>query len=340
MWQTKGQDNALALIEKGIHTDNLSHAFLFVGPSHVGKTTLALDLARALNCSSDESPCGQCPSCLRITDNKHTDISIIALDQSLVKNKNETASQSEIGIKDIQELQKRASLPPFEGKHKVFIIKDAENLSIEAANCLLKILEEPPPKVLIILMASDDSKLLSTVVSRCQRIELKPLSSSSIEEILIRSFNMEIDRAKLLSRLSGGCLGYALISSTDFIQIEQRSQRLLDLFSLIKVNYNERFLDVSQFDHSKNNIDQLLKTWLTWWRDIFLIKSDCRQSITNIDFISEAEEWASAFEMSELVNAIQHLHKSLDQLAKNINSRLVMEILMLHMPVMRGKGNK
>ena len=107
-------------------------------------------------------------------------------------------------------------------------------MSTEAANCLLKILEEPPQKVIIILLAADDSKLLPTVVSRCQRIELRPLSYSNIEDMLINSCNLEIDKARIFSRLSAGCPGQALISSTDNKWLEQRSLRLSELFSIIK----------------------------------------------------------------------------------------------------------
>jgi len=340
MWQTKGQDNALALIENEIQTGNLPHAYLLVGPAHIGKTTLALDIARVINCQGVSPPCSECPSCSRIASGRHTDVMLIALDQSLTRSKSEMAAHSEISIKEIQELQKRASLPPFEGKYKVFIINGAENLSTEAANCLLKILEEPPQQVIIILLTTDESKLLPTVVSRCQRIELRPLSSNKVAEMLINSFDMEIDKARILSRLSEGCLGQALVSFTDNKWLEQRSQRLGELFSIIKETYYERFSYVAQIDNSRKATEQLLKSWLSWWRDVILMKCGCEQAVINLDSISIAREWAHAFELEELTNFVDSLLQALDQISKNVNGRLVMEILMLNMPVMKVEGQQ
>ncbi|GAI38139.1 unnamed protein product, partial [marine sediment metagenome] len=130
MWQVIGQDKILALLGHSLKEDNVAHAYLLVGPRHVGKRTLALNLAQALNCDDPEPPCGQCHSCHRILEGKHADVTSLGLD-----------SKVEIGIDDIRQLQRLANLPPYEGKCKVFIIDEAEYLSTEAANSLLKILE-------------------------------------------------------------------------------------------------------------------------------------------------------------------------------------------------------
>src|SRR4030042_955751 len=188
MWQTIGHPESLALLRHSLQTGSLAHAYLFVGAAHIGKMTLALDLARALNCQGTEPPCGQCQACKRITDGKHADIRIISLNSA--KDSGDTKARVEISIDDIRELQHNASLPPFEGKHKVFIIDGAEYLSTEAANCLLKTIEEPPPQVIILLLTTEESRLLPTVVSRCQRVELKPLSGGEIQKMLMESYGL------------------------------------------------------------------------------------------------------------------------------------------------------
>ena len=111
MWQVIGQDKVLSLLDYSLKTDAIAHAYLLVGPRHVGKGTLAINLAQALNCDGPELPCGQCRSCQRILEGKHADVTPIGLD-----------SKTEIGIDDIRGLQRSASLPPYEGKCKVFII--------------------------------------------------------------------------------------------------------------------------------------------------------------------------------------------------------------------------
>ena len=186
MWQVIGQTRAVSLLQRSLETDSLAHAYLFVGPAHVGKMTLALNLAQALNCEKAESPCGQCAPCLKIASAKHADIQIIGLSQH--GDSAETKSRVEISIDQIRQVQHSASLPPFEGRYRVFIIDGAELLSNEAANCLLKTLEEPVDKVVFILLTTNEQLLPTTVISRCQRGELLPMSATDIEEALNKSW--------------------------------------------------------------------------------------------------------------------------------------------------------
>lgn len=332
MWRTIGQTRALALLKNSLQTGNLSHAYLFVGPAHVGKTTLALDLARALNCQTSDSPCGKCQSCLRIINGKHADVTIVGLKQDTSpKNQAETRTQIEISIDEIRGLQRRASLPPFEGKCKVFIIDGAESLSLEASNCLLKVLEEPPSGVVLLLLATEEAKLLPTVVSRCQRIELKPMPNIEVEKIL-ESHGVNTDKARLLARLSEGCLGWVLTAADDDSLIQQRNLRLSELHPLLKAGWAERFDYVAQFGTDRKSAEDLIKVWLSWWRDIMLVKYDCKQIITNIDSLSIIEEWAQKLNIADINNFISYLQRSLYQIPQNANVRLVLEVLMLDMP--------
>lgn len=330
MWQTIGQPEALALLEHSLETGNLAHAYLFVGAPHVGKMTLALELARAVNCQGSETPCGECQSCRRIADGKHTDITIISLDSA--KDSGEAKSRVEISIDDIRGLQHNASLPPFEGKCKVFIIDGAEYLSSEASNCLLKTIEEPPPQVLILLLSAEELRLLPTVVSRCQRIELKPMSVDKIEKILIESYGIDGDRARLLARLSQGYLGWALRASSDDRYLAQRNQRLTEMFSLLTAGWEERFSYTAKLGNERKSADEIIKLWLDWWHDVMLTKCECKQAVTNVDHIPTLEKWAQVLDLSEIRAFINSLHKSLSQIAMNANLRLVFEILMLDMP--------
>ena len=176
MWQTAGQQEVLALFKRSLETGHLAHAYLLVGRPHVGKRTLAHDLARLLNCQGAEPPCGECQACRKIIDDKHADVVCTGLD--------DVKPRFEIGIDDIKQLQRSAGLPSYEGKCKVFIIDGAEYLSTEAANCMLKVLEEPSPWVTILLLTADEARILPTVASRCQRVELKPMPCADIEKTL------------------------------------------------------------------------------------------------------------------------------------------------------------
>ena len=331
MWKTIGQTKAIALIEGRLKTDNLAHAYLLVGPEHIGKTTLALDLARALNCQGEEKPCDQCQSCARITSGKHADIMILSLDSPDIPE--DAKERTKIGIEKIHYLQNSASLPPYEGKFKIFIIDGAEYLSNEAANCLLKTLEEPPPKVLILLLAADESQLLPTVISRCQRIELTPVSFANIEEMLSNSVQIEKERARLLSRLSRGCPGWAIDTIADDDYLAERDEKLAQTSLLLSEGWGQRLLYISQFHPDRKSAEELIRFWLDWWHDLMLTKCICQQAITNIDQIATLERWAQALSLFEIKDFIYSLERSLAQIAVNANPRLILECLMLDMPI-------
>ena len=329
MWQVIGQDKIVSLLDYSLKTDAVAHAYLLVGPRHVGKGTLAINLAQALNCDGPEPPCGQCHSCQRILEGKHADVTPIGLD-----------SKTEIGIDDIRGLQRLANLPPYEGKCKVFIIDDAEYLSTEAANSLLKILEEPPPRVVWILSAAEERRLLPTIISRCQRLELKPVPSERIQEALVNSYNVDADKAKLLTRLCHGRLGWALSALTNGDMLEQRSQRIAGIVSLLSASLDQRFAHAqglaSEFSHNRKVGVEIMEMWLDWWRDLMLLKGGCSEGIINLDYVPTLEEQVRRLSLSEIKEFLSNLWLLQELILKNANPRLAWEWLMLSLPRRKG----
>ncbi len=325
MWQVIGQDKILSLLDYSLKTDAIAHAYLLAGPRHVGKGTLAVNLAQALNCDGPEPPCGQCRSCQRILEGKHADVTPIGLD-----------SKTEIGIDDIRGLQRLANLPPYEGKCKVFIIDDAEYLSTEAANSLLKILEEPPLRVVWLLLAAEEERLLPTIISRCQRLELKPVPSERVQETLINSYDVDVKKAKLLTQLCHGCPGWALSALADDDILEQRSQRIAKLVSLSTAGLEQRFAYAqelaNQFSQNRRAGADIIEIWLDWWRDLMLIKGGCREAIINVDYEKALEEQAKGLNLSEIEGFLSNLCLLQEEISKNVNPRLALEWLMLNLP--------
>jgi len=170
------------------------------------------------------------------------------------------------------------------------------------------------------------------VVSRCQRMELKPISSDEIEKTLLESYGIEHDKARLLARLSQGCFGWALTVSTDDSYLVQRNQRLTDMFSLLTAGCEERFSYAAKLAQERKSAEEIIRLWLDWWRDVMLTKCDCKQAVTNIDYLPVLEQWDEVLSLSEVRDFIDSLQKSLDQIAINANLRLVFEILMLEIP--------
>ncbi len=340
MWSIIGQSRALSLFQRSLETGSLAHAYLFSGPAHVGKMTLALNLAQALNCQADEPPCGRCGSCLKIVGGRHADIRIIGLDNS--DDSPEARQRMEISIDQIRDIQHSASLPPFEGRHRVYIIDRAELLSLEAANCLLKTLEEPTGRVVFILLTTNDGLLPETVISRCQTVVLAPAPLHEVETALTENWNVDSEKAGLLARLSHGCLGWAVSAAADDGIIKQRAEWLDRLVDIISADSEERFAYAAQlatqFGRNRGSVQERLDLWLDWWRDLLLVKAGSSDNVTNIDRLETLSGMSGNYSLAQIREFIERILEAGEQLRLNANPRLVLEVLMLDIPEMKKSG--
>ena len=339
MWQVLGQNRAIDLLQRSLKTGTLAHAYLFVGPPHIGKMTLAVNLAQALNCEGAGLPCGECLSCQKVAQGKHVDVQVISLAQDT--DEVGAKSRAEISIEQIRQLQHSASLPPFEGKYKVFIIDGAESLSIEAANCLLKTLEEPVGKVVFILLTINERLLPATVVSRCQRVELLRSAPSEIEVALMNNWSVEPQKAKLLARLSHGCLGWA-VRAIDNDSLEERAGRLDELVDILDAGNEERFAYsaqlVNEFNQHREVVQERLDLWLDWWHDLLLVKTGSGNIVTNIDRLDALTDIEKGYNLSQIRDFIENIRVAGNQLRLNANPQLVFEVLMLSIPEAEKRG--
>jgi len=199
--------------------------------------TLALELAQALNCLMGGKPCGTCLSCRKIADGKHADVQIIDLASDP---KGTNRAQKSASIKSGYTVFIEPAT--FRGRVKIFIINDAERLSSEAANCLLKTLEEPAEKALYLLLSISERLLPLTLVSRCQRLELAPIPAEKIEKALHDTWHIELPKSRLLSRLSRGCLGWAVIASLDKGILEERSLQIEKMLKVCAATWTSALL--------------------------------------------------------------------------------------------------
>jgi len=334
MWRVIGQERLVSLLRLSLEKGVTAHAYLFTGPLHIGKMTLALDLARALNCGAAEPPCGECASCRKIDQGKHADVQIIGLNS--IDDGNGDKSQSEIGIERIRQLQHSANLPPFEGRCKVFIIDGAEFLSIEAANCLLKTLEEPESRVVFILLAGNSGFIPETVISRCQWLKLSPVTAGEVETALNSRWGVEPEKAGLLARLCKGCIGWAISAaeSEDFLARHYETRD--EIADIMFVGNEERFAYAArlaaQFSQKRDAVQQVLCLWLDLWRDMLLVKAGLGEAIVNIDLEDKINRWAGGYSLGEIRVFIKDIQAAGEQLRQNASPRLVLEVLMLNMP--------
>jgi len=333
MWNVVGHKSAVTLFQRSLEKGTVSHAYLLVGPAHVGKMTLALSLAQALNCENEPPPCGECLSCQKIAAGKHSDIQIIELEQIT---ENESAGKTKISVEQIERILHSVNLPPFEGKHKVFIINGFENLSIAAANRLLKTLEEPVSQVVFILLTVKENMVPQTIASRCQRIELSPLPYNEIEDTLISRFQVDPLKAKLLARLSNGCLGWAVNMVENEELLQQRNDRLNEWLDLLNADLDWRFIfaakAVERFSQNRDILQQKLDLWLLWWRDVLLVKTGNNEEVTNIDREDKLLQISRDYTIDQIRSYINRIKSASGQLRMNANPQLVMEVLMLNFP--------
>ena len=332
MWKLQGHDSLVQRLERSIREGRYGHAYLVVGPPQTGKATLALDMAMALNCPSTEDvPCGTCTQCLRISAGKHADVRVLSLES-----RPEGASRTEIGIDEVRELQHQASLKPYEGSHRVFIVDGAEQMSEEAANALLKTLEEPPPQVVIMLLTPEEGTLLPTVRSRCRRLELQPMPISRVARVLEERHSMEKSEADRLARLSMGRLGWAITALEDPALVEEQRGEVERVAELSAGGLEGRFAYAaelaSQHFGNRARARDALNTWLRWWRDLLLVTEGGGEFVYNEEWMESLEAQASRLTTRQVTEVIRSLLSTLDALEDNANPRLALEVLMLSLP--------
>jgi DNA polymerase-3 subunit delta' len=320
MWQVVGHEWAVDLLKRALASERVAHAYLFTGPPQIGKRSLALNFAQALNCLDQEKPCGQCLACNKVAHGSHPDVQIIEGEGKTLK------------IDQMRTLRHEAALSPLEGRWKVYIIRQMEQATAEAANCLLKTLEEPPPHVILMLTASQSEALFPTIISRCQVLSLRPLATETVQRALQERWGADVERAELLARLSGGRLGWAVTANQNDAILAHRAKYLDEMIALMAQGRVERLEYAQQLSHNSEAIPELLHLWLGWWRDLLLAAGGSSAGIINIDREDILRAQAQRYSLSQVRNFVEALRVAAWRLERNANTRLTLEVLLLSLP--------
>jgi len=280
-----------------------------------------LALAQALNCTPPDPPCGQCTSCLKITKQSHPDVQLVV---------GEGAGES-IKIDQVRALQREAALSPYEGRYRVFVLRQFDRASVEAANSLLKTLEEPPAHVVLGLTATHAEALPSTVVSRCQRLDLRPAASHIIETAL-QEKKISTEKAQLLARLSGGRVGWAFNACVNDDPLHQREQDLDLLAELLAADRAKRFDFAKKASRDGGGCRRQIALWIGWWRDLLLLCSQNDKGVMNVDRLGELRSLVQKTNESQIWSILSALQTTAAQLEANVNAQLALESLMLKLP--------
>lgn len=294
----------------------LGHAYLFTGPQCVGKTATALAVAKLLNCTAPahrSAPfCGECPSCRKIESGQHPDV--------LVVDRGEGES---IKIHQIRELIGRTQLRSFEANRKVFVIRNAEDLTPESANALLKTLEEPTKDTLLILTTAVPGKSLDTIQSRCQRVYFYPLSQSRLAGELQQEYNALPHEAHFVAYFADGCRGKAQALLTQGI-IKKKNEVIDNMI----LRHNDAYLQNVLKDKDKATVQTVLLILLSWFRDVVLVKSGVpAQRIMHIDRQADLDRIAGRTTFEDLYATVDEIINTLNLLKDNFNTKIAMAVI-------------
>jgi DNA polymerase-3 subunit delta' len=331
-WNIVGHEHSIDILRRTLAAQQVRHAYLFVGPQRIGKSLLAQRFAQTLLCTggvdplvAPTDPCNACLACRKALHGNHPDLHVIK----------KAPDKQFILIEQVRDLQNASARRTLEGRRNIFILENAHEMNLQAANCLLKTLEEPEPDVVLLLTVPDAGLLLPTILSRVQQIPMQLLTTAQIKQALEQRWDVESREAELIAALAAGRMGWAVQAVEDEELLAERKEQLELLAKLPPMSRVQRFEVAQRLSADSDEVDALLELWLLWWRDIVLIANGCPDLIANVDMLDVLKKYATkigAAEAGRMVHAILRTQTSIEQ---NVNVRVALEVLMLDLPTIK-----
>lgn len=310
----KNQPAASKLLQNYLARGRVAHAYLFLGPDSDSKKEAALLLAQAVNCATG-APCGTCRSCNLIAAGRHPDVEVL------------TPQGRFLRLDQIRALCRRAGTTTLVGRTKVYILLEAEKLLPEAANHLLKTLEEPPADTILILVAEHKQALLHTIVSRCQEIVFHPLPPAAVAERL-QAAGCSPEQAHLAAQLAGGDLAAAQSWVED--DAIQKQEQFVQLVRDLPQGKTALFTAAESFAQAPEYFLPLLQGW---YRDLLAWHTGVDQGMYHRGQEEAVAQMASCYSCEDLVNCNQAIEKTSQLIfgRLNVNVRLSLEALLVQL---------
>jgi len=310
-----GNEKTVSTLRRKMREGRFPHALIFSSPEGIGKHTCALMVAKALNCLRAQPGdfCDECSSCRKINSGSHADVRTISVDDDA----------TQIKIAQIRDLLSMLNLQPLEGRNKVFILDPAEALNAEAANAILKGLEEPPENTFFILITVNVHELLLTVRSRCQIYNFLPLALAEIRQHGITD--------ELLLRWSRGSIGRA--RSLDIVQLKSERQMVLNLLQTAIGAEEEDFQELlgisAELARAKQDFENRLSILAVLISDLLYVKEGVSEKLVNIDLEARLGKLSERATVDQLIRMAEFLRFMESSIKSNVNRQMLTDVLVL-----------
>lgn len=316
-----GQQQIKEHLHNALSTGKVSHAYIINGEKASGKEFIARIFAQTLQCEQEGAdPCGECRSCKQAATGNQPDIIRVIHEKP-----------GTISVDDIRtQVNNDIAIKPYSSKYKVYIINEAEKMTVQAQNALLKTLEEPPAYAVIILLVSNINALLQTILSRCVVLNMKPVEDELVRSYLMKELQVPDYKAEVCVAFARGNIGKAkaLASSEDFDNVKAEALSLLKYIQDMEIQ--EIVAAIKKINEYKLEISDYLDIIAVWYRDVLLYKAtgDLNHLIFREEMgtIRKVASRSSYEGIEKVISALETAKKRLDA---NVNFELVMELLVL-----------
>lgn len=316
-----GYKDIIEYVQNAVKLDKVSHAYIINGERGTGKKMLAKLFAMTLMCSeSSEDPCGECKSCKQSTNLNNPDLIMVSHD------KPNSISIEEIRTQVVNDIM----IKPYAGNYKVYIIPEADKMTEQAQNAILKTIEEPPEYAVIFLLTENANSLLQTIQSRCVMLKLRNIKDALVKTFLMHQLDMPEYEANICAAFAQGNIGKAMMlaKSDYFNEIKNevvdmmRNINTMDLEDVVR-----RVKNVSTY---QINVSDYFDIITIWYRDVLIYKAT--KNIDRVIFndqISVIEDRATLSSYEGIENILDAIEKAKARLKANVNFDVVIELLLL-----------
>ncbi|MCI7261848.1 MAG: DNA polymerase III subunit delta' [Clostridium sp.] len=318
-----GHDKVKDHLRKAIEYHKVSHAYILSGEEGMGKKTLADAFAMTLLCErSDKEPCLQCHACKQMMSGNHPDVIRVTHEKP-----------GSIGVDDIRtQINDTIYIKPYSSSYKIYLVDEAEKMTPQAQNALLKTIEEPPAYAVIMLMTTNQELFLPTILSRCIQLKLRPLKDTQVSDYLKETMGIPEEKADVFAAFARGNLGKAihLASSEEFGLLYRQ---ILNLLKNLKEMDISMLLDsIRKLQEDQLDLRECLDFMQLWYRDILMFK--VTKDINTLVFKDEYAKVSSlcqksSYEGLELI--LEAIEKAKTRLDANVNADLALELMLLTM---------